>query len=38
MSVILGISGLHNSVPFKQSRFPGLNWGSSDISVGGLLI
>lgn len=26
MSVILGISGLHNSVPFKQNRFPGLNW------------
>jgi carbamoyltransferase len=25
VSVILGVSGLHNSVPFKQSRFPGLN-------------
>ncbi|WP_454561933.1 carbamoyltransferase family protein [Mycobacterium haemophilum] len=26
MSLVLGISGLHNSVPFKETRFPGLEW------------
>ncbi|OBA44608.1 carbamoyltransferase [Nocardia sp. 852002-20019_SCH5090214] len=31
---IMGISGLHNSVPFKQARFPGLEWRDYRITQG----
>lgn len=31
---ILGISGLHNSVPFKQAQFPGLDWRQYRIAQG----
>ncbi|MEU6559021.1 carbamoyltransferase family protein [Nocardia nova] len=31
---ILGISGLHNSVPFKEARFPGLGWRDYRITQG----
>ncbi len=34
MAIIMGISGLHNSVPFKKARFPGLDWRDYRIAQG----